>query len=131
MSLHYLRLECPGLNQHTSTNAESMHYSQKYGLLNVSASMSTATSCNQQCNKTEIRVADMSKAFAQVASKNIVQDDSNTREFLTPWAEDMFCKQRDQMNDYWIVQLSNTKFILAKPRCIESDAVFNGTEKGK
>ena len=112
MSLNHKRTFVPGLDQHTSTNAESGHYSIKYGDHKVTASMSTTKSCNIQCNKAEIRAEEMAKNFAQKASKNLVQEDSNTREFLTPWAEEMVCRQRSQMNHYRIVQVSKSKFLM-------------------
>ena len=44
MSLNYLRLYVPGLDAHTSTNAEVSHWSIKDGHNNVTASMTTTTS---------------------------------------------------------------------------------------
>ena len=125
-----MRLFVAGLEARTSTNAESLHYSDKYGFQSVNASMSATTSCNVMSNKAETRAKDMAKNFAQKASKNSVQEDSTSREFLTPWAEEFVVKQRSQQNDYWIVQLSRTKFIMMKPKTKESEEVLKLDGKG-
>ena len=73
----------------------------------------------------------MAKNFAQQIGRNPVQEDSHTRDFLTPYAEEMICHQRNQMDDYWIVQVSKTKFLMMKPRCIAADKIINGSQIGK
>ena len=124
-------MRVPGLDQHTNTNAESLHYSHKNGEDSVCAGMSTVTSCNVQATKAEKRSQKMAKYFAQQIGRNNVQEDSDTRDFLTPFAEEMMCHQRNQMDDYWIVQVSKTKFLMMKPRCIDADKIINGSQIGK
>ena len=46
--------------------------------------MSTVTSCNVQATKAKKRSKKMSKYFAQQVGRNPVQDDSDTRDYLTP-----------------------------------------------
>ena len=119
-----------GLNARTSTNAESLHSSLKYGLYYVTAGMSTTTSCNRQASKAEMRAKDMSKEIAQKVYKNVVQENSRTRAMLTPWAEKKLKGQRKQMDNYWIVQVSKTKFLMMKNRCEEADKDLKDCEKG-
>ena len=130
LSINYVRLYVPGLDAHTSTNAEVSHKSIKYGSHSVNSSMQTYTSCNKQATKAEVRAHEMAKEIAQKACKNIIQKDSETREYLTPWAENKTLIQRSQMNDYWIVQVSNTKFYMMKPTCKEADALSKMNDNG-
>ena len=104
MILNYLRLRVPGLDDHISTNPESMHYSHKYENIVCCAIMSTVASCNVQASKAEIRSAKISKNLIQKISRNLLQDDLETREFLMPWAEEIVYKQRAQIKYYWIIQ---------------------------
>ena len=131
MSLNHKRLFIPGLNQHTSTNSESMHYSHKYGEFKVCASMSTTTSCNIQANKGQTKGATIGKKFAQQVGRNSVQDDSKTRDYLTPWAEEMFLTQKALMHKYKIVQVAFNKFLMMKPTTVESERLSRLSEDGK
>ena len=118
MTLNYHRIRVPGLEARTSSNSESGHKSIKYGDNNATAGMTMTTSCNRQVDKSNNRSEEMAKNIAQKACKNVVQKDCKTRTFLTPWAEQKLSQERKQVNDYWIVQLSSSKFIMMKPKTI-------------
>ena len=118
MTLNYHRIRVPGLEARTSSNSESGHKSIKYGDNNATAGMTMTTSCNRQVDKSNNRSEEMAKNIAQKACKNVVQKDCKTRTFLTPWAEQKLSEERKQVDDYWIIQLSSSKFIMMKPKTI-------------
>ena len=119
MTLNYHRIRVAGLEARTSSNSESGHKSIKYGDNNATAGMTMTTSCNRQVNSSNNRSEDMAKNIAQKACKNVVQTDCKTRPFLTPWAQQKLLKEKKHINDYWIVQLSSSKFIMMKPKTVE------------
>ena len=131
MALNYHRTFIAGLDAKTSTPSEVSHKSIKYGDYKVTSGMSIYTSCHRQATKAEVRSFSMAKNIAQKACKNIIQNDSNTREYLTPWAENLAEAQRKQMNDYWIVQISFNQFIMIKPTTIESEKLRKMNEQGE
>ena len=131
MSINYHRLFVPGLDARTSTIAEVSHRTIKYGDFNVGAGMTTTTSCNRQCTKTELRALKLQKEYAQIACKNVVQKDSQFRSYLTPWAAALAEEQFVLKNDYWIVQQSPTKFILMKPTTKKFEKLKKMNELGK
>ena len=131
MSINYHRLFVPGLDARTSTIAEVSHRTIKYGNFDVGAGMTTTKSCNRQCTKTELRSLKLQKEYAQMACRNVVQKDSEFRSYLTPSASALAEEQFILMNDYWIVQLSRTKFILMKPTTKKSESLKKMNEKGK